>query len=64
MELLDERAVAEITGESTRTWERRRTSGDGPPYYRLGRSVRYDRNEVLEWVRQRRRKSTSEPEVA
>jgi predicted DNA-binding transcriptional regulator AlpA len=64
MELLDEREVAEITGESTRTWERRRASGDGPPYYRLGRSIRYDRNEVLEWVRQRRRKSTSEPEAA
>jgi predicted DNA-binding transcriptional regulator AlpA len=62
MQLLDQREVAEITGESTRTWERRRAAGDGPAYYRLGRSIRYDRDEVLEWVRQRRRQSTSEPE--
>jgi len=23
---------------------------EGPPYYRLGRSVRYPRKELLEWV--------------
>jgi predicted DNA-binding transcriptional regulator AlpA len=61
MELLDQREVAEITGESTRTWERRRATGEGPAYYQLGRLIRYDRDEVLEWIKLRRRRSTSEP---
>jgi excisionase family DNA binding protein len=25
--------------------------GEGPPFYRIGRSIRYDRMQVIEWLR-------------
>lgn len=25
--------------------------GEGPPFYRVGRSIRYDRIQVVEWLR-------------
>ncbi len=31
------------------------------PFYKLGRSVRFAESEVLEWVRQRKRKSAGRP---
>jgi predicted DNA-binding transcriptional regulator AlpA len=37
-----------------------RMRGDGPPYVKLGRSVRYDESALAEWMRSRVRLSTSE----
>jgi hypothetical protein len=31
--------------------------GEGPPFFRIGRSIRYDRNQVIEWLRTQERKS-------
>jgi excisionase family DNA binding protein len=48
------RDVAEMLGVTewtVRAWCRRNT---GPPFYRIGRSVRYDRAEVLAWRAARR----------
>ena len=37
-----------------------RMRGDGPPYNKLGRSVRYAESALLQWMKSRQRLSTSE----
>jgi len=31
--------------------------GEGPPFFRIGRSIRYDRNQVIDWLRTQEKKS-------
>lgn len=38
-----------------------RLTGDGPPYFTVGRCIRYSRSALLSWVSERLRHSTSEP---
>jgi hypothetical protein len=37
-----------------------RMSGDGPPYIRVGCSIRYSEAALLQWIKSRQRLSTSE----
>ena len=37
-----------------------RMRGDGPPYVKLGRAIRYRGGALLQWLRSRQRSSTSE----
>jgi hypothetical protein len=37
-----------------------RMRGDGPPYIRVGRSIRYAEPALVQWMRSRQRLSTSE----
>ena len=37
-----------------------RMRGDGPPYVKLGRAIRYREGALLQWLRSRQRSSTSE----
>jgi predicted DNA-binding transcriptional regulator AlpA len=37
-----------------------RMRGDGPPYIRIGRSVRYTEAALIQWMKSRQRLSTSE----
>jgi len=37
-----------------------RMTGDGPPYIRIGRSIRYSEVALLQWLKSRQRLSTSE----
>ena len=37
-----------------------RMRGDGPPYVKVGRSIRYTGTGMLQWTRSRQRFSTSE----
>ena len=37
-----------------------RMRGDGPPYVKLGRAIRYREGALLQWLRSRQRLSTSE----
>jgi hypothetical protein len=37
-----------------------RMRGDGPPYIKVGRSIRYSEGTLLQWVKSRQRLSTSE----
>jgi hypothetical protein len=37
-----------------------RMRGDGPPYVKLGRSIRYRETDLVHWMKARRRLSTSE----
>ncbi len=60
MQLLQTQRVAELTGLSVRTLEKKRLDGGGPRFVKLGRSVRYELADVEEWIRQSRRTSTSD----
>jgi hypothetical protein len=37
-----------------------RMRGDGPPYVKLGRSIRYTEGALLQWIKDRVHRSTSE----
>ena len=37
-----------------------RMRGDGPPYLRVGRAIRYGEAALLQWMKSRQRLSTSE----
>ena len=37
-----------------------RMRGDGPPYIRVGRSIRYAEAALIQWMKSRQRLSTSE----
>lgn len=52
--------AAAHVGLSVHTLNAYRISGDGPPYFKLGRLVRYDRNQLEAWARSDQRISTSE----
>lgn len=48
--LLNQKQVAEIIGLSEAWLERKRWEGGGIPYRKLGRCVRYDEHDVLDWI--------------
>lgn len=60
MELIDTKAFAKRVGLSPVTAERLRITGEGPPYAKLGKAVRYRPDDVDEWVASRLIRSTSE----
>jgi len=53
--------AAEILGLSPRTLEALRVRGGGPTYLKVGRLVRYDREDIDGWLEGQRRVSTSDP---
>jgi predicted DNA-binding transcriptional regulator AlpA len=65
-EYVNVRALAEITGISVSTWNKRRLTGDTPPFTKVGRSVRYHVPTVKQWLAAHQRRSTSDaaPEAA
>ena len=58
--LLDTPRAAKMLGMSSRTLEKWRGLGTGPPYLKLGRRVLYSTTELETWLKSRRRQSTSE----
>ena len=54
------RKLAEITGISASTWNKRRLTGNTPPFFKIGKSVRYHVPTVREWIAERSCRSTSE----
>ncbi|MHB0978149.1 MAG: type IV secretion system DNA-binding domain-containing protein [Minisyncoccota bacterium] len=52
--------AAEYLGLATQTLAKLRLSGDSPPYFKVGRRVLYDRDELNAWLALRRRRSTSD----
>lgn len=50
-ELLSPEHVEQIFSLTPRFLQERRSAGDGPPYQKIGRLVRYWRDEVRDWVR-------------
>jgi excisionase family DNA binding protein len=55
----DERAAAEMLGISHRTLQAWRVKGGGPPFVKLGRSVRYELTQLEAWANARVRANTS-----
>lgn len=49
---------------SPRTMERMRQDGTGPVFIRIGRLIRYQDSDLEAWLVQRRRTSTSDPDIA
>lgn len=58
--LLEEEAAAPLIGWSVSTLQKKRVAGDGPPYVKLGRSVRYRPEDLEDYVAARVVTSTSE----
>lgn len=44
---------------STSWLAKARMRGDGPPFYKFGRAVRYSKSGIAQWLRSRQRFSTS-----
>jgi len=59
-DLLSQEEAARRLKISQRTLERQRVSGDGPPFVKLGRCVRYRLSDLAGYVESRVRTSTSE----
>lgn len=57
---IPETEAADFLCQSVRTIQKWRVTGAGPQFYKFGRSVRYRRRELFEWVEERRRAHTSE----
>jgi excisionase family DNA binding protein len=63
-ELMTTPAVAEWTGLSQVTLRRWRIAGEGPRFVRLGRAVRYRREDIADFVERRTYSSTTQADVA
>jgi hypothetical protein len=59
-ELLTEIEAAHLRRQSVRTLQAERLRGGGCPFVKMGRSVRYRRLDVLEFIEAKRRLSTSD----
>ena len=59
--LLTEADAAELLKFTRRFLQARRVRGDGPPFIRISsRAIRYRREDLLAWLEQRVRTSTSD----
>jgi predicted DNA-binding transcriptional regulator AlpA len=45
-----EKQAAEITGFAVQTLRNKRHNGDGPPYVKKGRAVRYPLADLVAWM--------------
>jgi predicted DNA-binding transcriptional regulator AlpA len=57
-------AAANYLGYAESTLEKKRVTGNGPPFIRLGRVIVYDTRDLDSWLASRRRRSTSEADAA
>lgn len=57
---IPETEAADFLCQSVRTIQKWRVTGAGPQFYKFGRSVRYRRRELFDWVEARRRAHTSQ----
>jgi predicted DNA-binding transcriptional regulator AlpA len=57
-------AAADYLGYAESTLEKKRVSGNGPPFIRLGRVIVYDTRDLDTWLASRRQRSTSDRPVA
>lgn len=58
--LLTPKEAARLLKVSISWLAKARMRGDGPPYIRIGRSIRYSEAALLQWMKSRQRLSTSE----
>lgn len=53
-EMVNDVRGAEFIDYSPKTLRNYRSSGKGPPYYKIGRKILYKREELLTWVEKHR----------
>lgn len=58
---VDTRGAAKLVSLSESFLNKRRSSGDGPPYIQAGRRILYRPRDLRAWLASRVRKSTSDP---
>ena len=58
-ELIDERGAAEALAIAPRTLQWWRICGKGPKFVKIGRSVRYRKVDLLDWIDAGTRENTS-----
>ena len=58
--MLSAEDAAAFLGLATQTLAKLRWSGDSPPYFKVGRRVLYERDELSVWLEHRKRRSTSD----
>jgi len=58
--LLTAKEAAKLLKVSLSWLAKARMRGDGPPYLKVGRSVRYPETALIQWMKSRQRLSTSE----
>jgi predicted DNA-binding transcriptional regulator AlpA len=58
--LLTPKEAARVLKVSLSWLAKARMRGDGPPYIRIGRSIRYSEAALIQWMKSRQRSSTSE----
>ena len=58
--LLTPKEIADLFRVSTSWLAKARMRGDGPPFIRIGRSIRYSEAAVRQWMKSQQRLSTSE----
>jgi excisionase family DNA binding protein len=58
--LLTPKEAAKLLKVSLSWLAKARMRGDGPPYIRIGRSIRYAEAALMQWMKSRQRLSTSE----
>jgi hypothetical protein len=63
IEYLTSDQFSRLVGLSTSTLAKARMAGGGPPFCKVGRSVRYERAAGLAWMAAHIRRSTSEVQV-
>ena len=56
---INETQAADFLCQSVRTIQKWRLTGFGPAFFKSGRSIRYRRRELLDWIEQRRHTNTS-----
>jgi excisionase family DNA binding protein len=52
--LVTPKEAAELLKVSVSWLAKARVRGEGPPYIRIGRSVRYREEDLIDWLKQRR----------
>jgi excisionase family DNA binding protein len=57
---LTTKEAARLMGFHPTTLAKWRVSGKGPPYLKIGRSIRYEYTVVEQWMRERTHKNTSQ----
>lgn len=60
-EYLTTEQLAALTHSAPQTWRKRRLTGNGPSYIKIGNRVLYTRQDVDEWLASHRRSSTADP---
>ena len=49
-QFVSEQYLEQMTEVSVKSWQQFRFHGRGPRYYKIGGAVRYDLQEVLDWI--------------